>query len=409
MISIRFPSVLHTVRQLPYGLCPLWIEPDGRFALIVKAPKEVILTAQLRQEIKIYLVPGTESDHKLLGLITCFFDDYDEPLCITSPLFEGDAMLEDVRLLLCQDGFDVHMFDGNDRELFAARASVLDGERLRTAFDGGGFPELDIDRVPALLKAMGMWFGQRTPADDAESVTVCFTEHLMPPDIAIIDLSGGDHDFRDIGHGLVIDSLERQDPGPLQERDIAALLRRVFGRDAVFLNPLRADTGKELTDILVVTSDVILLVQAKDSPNTEAALNRSIVRKRSTIRSHIEKGARQLQGALQFVMSGEAKIRRSDGVATIEIGARALRGALVVRELFEDDYKASSAPVLKVIQQTQVPCVLLDYAGMLAMASNLSTSEELINGFDRLHGVAMQHGEFPKPRFLPTQAIDDSC
>ncbi|MDR3483317.1 MAG: hypothetical protein P4M05_00190, partial [Bradyrhizobium sp.] len=344
----------------------------------------------------------------MLGLITCFFDDSDEPLCITSPLFAGDAMLEDVRLLLCQEKFDVHMFDGNDRELFATRACVQDGKRLRTSFESSVFPELDIDKVPALLKAMGAWFGQRTPADDAESFTVRFTKHLMPADIGIIDLSGGDHDFRDIGHSLVVDSLERQDPGPLQERDIAALLRRVFGHDAVLLNPLRADTGKELTDVLVMTSDVILLLQAKDSPNTEVALNRSIVRKRSTIRGHIEKGARQLQGALQFVMSGEARIRRGDGIVAIEIGARALRGALVVRELFDDDYKASSEPVLKVIHQTQVPCVLLDYAGLFAMANNLSTSEQLINGFDRLYGVAVQHGEFPKPRFLPATIIDGS-
>ncbi|MGM5022145.1 hypothetical protein [Tardiphaga sp. 367_B4_N1_1] len=394
------------IRQLPYGLCPLWIEPDGRFALIVKATKEMILTGQLRQEMRIYLAPDTEHNHQLLGLITCFFDDSDEPLCITSPLFAGDEMLEDVRWLLCQEEFDVHMFDGHDRELFATRACVQDGERLKTAFESSGFPELDIDGVPALLKAMGMWFGQRTPADDTEAFTVRFTERLMPPDIGIIDLSGGDHDFRDIGHSLVVDSLERQDPGPLQERDIAALLRRVFGHDAVLLNPLRADTGNELTDVLVMTSDVILLLQAKDSPNTEAALNRSIVRKRSTIQGHIEKGARQLQGALQFVMSGEAQIRRGDGTLAIEIGARALRGALVVRELFDDEYKPSSKPVLKVIHQTQVPCVLVDYAGLFAMARNLSTPEELINGFDRLHAVAVQHGEFPKPRFLPTTIID---
>jgi hypothetical protein len=205
--------VLYTVRQLPYGLCPLWIEPDVRFALIVKAPKEVILTAQLRQEIKIYLVPGTEGDHQLLGLITCFFDDYDEPLCITSPLFEGDAMLEDVSGLLCQEEFDIHMFDGNDRELFAARARVQDAERLRTTFERSVFSEVDINGIPALLKAMGMWFGQRTPADDAEAFTVRFTEHLMPPDIGIIDLSGGDHDFRDIGHGLVVDSLDDKTRG----------------------------------------------------------------------------------------------------------------------------------------------------------------------------------------------------
>ena len=402
MISIRYPSVLETVRQLPYGLCPVWLQREGRFSLMIKAPKEAILTAQLRQEIKIYLVPDVAKLGHAHGLMTCFFDDHDEPLFLASPLFSGDAMLEDVRCLLSQGEFDIHMFDGNDRELLASRASIDDVEQLRGAFSRTLFSPYRRDEIPGLLNAMTTWFGQRLPADDAESFSVRLTEDLMPADMAIIDVSGGVYDFSDIGQKLVIDSLERPDPGPLQERDIAALLRSIFGHEAVLLNPLRADTGNELADVVVATHDLLLLIQAKDSPNTEAALNRPLARKRTTIRSHIDKGARQLQGALQFVRSRGAKIRRGTEAVHFEAGTRALLGAVIVRELFEDEYRACSEPVLKVRDQTQTPCILLDYAGFLAMAKNLSTPVDLIAGFERMHAVAVEHGQFPKPRFLPT-------
>ncbi len=54
---------------------------------------------------------------------------------------------------------------------------------------------------------------------------------------------------------------------------------RAFAADCVFLNPIRDDTGKELADVMCITDDIILVVQAKDSPNTERALRRSIERK----------------------------------------------------------------------------------------------------------------------------------
>jgi hypothetical protein len=401
MISIRYPSVLETVRRLPYGLCPAWLQQEGRFSLVIKAPKEVILTAQLRKEIRIYRVPNAEKADHAHGLMTCFFDDHDEPLFIASPLFAGDGMLDDVRSLLSQGAFDIHMFDGNDRELLASRASIGDVERLRSVFLRTLFSPYRAAEIPAVLKAMTKWFGQRSPADDAESFSVRLTKNLMPADMAIIDVSGGVHDFRDIGQKLVLDSLERPDPGPLQERDIAALLRSIFGHEAVLLNPLRADTGNELADVVVATADLLLLIQAKDSPNTEAVLNRPLARKRAMIRSHIDKGARQLQGALKFVRSNGAMVLRGNDTVQFEAGPRALWGALIVRELFEDEYRACSEPVLEVQEQTQTPCILLDYAGFLAMTKNLSTPTNLIFGLERMHRVAVEHGEYPKPRFLP--------
>ena len=72
-----------------------------------------------------------------------------------------------------------------------------------------------------------------------------------------------------------IQSLEREEPGEFQEQEVARLLWRVFPWTSVIVNPVRVDTGRELCDILVTQPDSILIIQAKDSPNTEASLRRS--------------------------------------------------------------------------------------------------------------------------------------
>ncbi len=163
---------------------------------------------------------------------------------------------------------------------------------------------------------------------------------------------------------------------------------------------MREDSGTELTDVLVVTDKVVLLAQAKDSPNTEASLRRSIDRKRSVIRNHIDKGAKQLRGALTHVLKRETIVLRApSGPRTVDVADRAVVGLVAVREMFDDDYKACSAPVLAVADACEKPCVLLDYAALHLMALRLASPARLINGFYQMFAVAMEHGEFPKPRF----------
>src|SRR5690606_28110417 len=122
--------------------------------------------------------------------------------------------------------------------------------------------------------------------------------NLYPDDLLVIDTNPEAYDFNGAEGNPAVTSLERQEPGAFQERDIVAFLKRAFPADAIFLNPVRLDTGREFSDVLCLTDDVLLVVQAKDSPNTEAALRRDINRKRAVIRSHIEKASLQLRGAL---------------------------------------------------------------------------------------------------------------
>lgn len=399
MFSLDHPEILSHLGQLIYGFQPVQF-PDGRFSLIIKAGKEFILTARINNGFKIYLVPDMDVPGQSLGFMTAFFDDHDEPLVLFTPLYAGDDMLRDLVGALGQDSFDLFFFDEHDRELMGTRSHVLDIGRFRTAIAETRFPTLDMDDLAAAYEAMGGWFGLRTAEDDDGAFVVELGERLYADDMVIIDARDDAYDFQGSDGLVMMTSLERDEPGAFQERDIVTLLRRAFPGEAIFLNPMREDSGTELTDVLVVTDEVVLVVQAKDSPNTEASLRRLIDRKRAVIRSHIDKGAKQLRGALTHILERDPLVLRTpDGPRTVDVADRAIVGLVVVREMFDDDYKACSVPVLAVAGACEQPCVLLDYAALHLMALRLSSPARLINGLYQMFAMAMEHGEFPKPRF----------
>lgn len=401
LFSVEFPQILAHLGELAYGLQPVRVPPDGRLCLIIKINKEAILTTRLNRQIKIYLIPDVHSPGRAHGCITAFFDDHDEPLVICSPLFAEDALARDLGLLLGQGVFNLYFFDEHDRELLGVSARLAEADRFGATWNGCRLSMFDLARVPDMLNAMHDWFAYRTASDDAAAFTVHLESELYPADFVFIDARPEATDYRGAGADAAVNSLEREEPGAYQERDIARLLRRAFAGDCVFLNPIRDDTGKELADVMCITDDIILVVQAKDSPNTERALRRSIERKRATIRAHIEKGAAQLRGAMTYILEREAiVIRDNDDPQTLAVGDRLICGLIVVREMFDDDYRACSIPVLAAAQACEAPAVLLEYAALHVMALRLPSPARLMNGLIQLFEVALQKGEYPKPRFL---------
>ena len=289
------------------------------------------------------------------------------------------------------------------------RAHVEDVKRSGATLDSTRFSNFELSEVEGTLQAMEDWFGRRTADDDGRAFTIQFEGVLYPDDLMIIDARPTVYDFRGAEHHLSVTSLERDEPGAFQERDIVRLLRRAFLGQSIFLNPVRTETGTELADILCLTDEVLVLVQAKDSPNNEATLRRIIDRKRGVIRAHIEKGARQLQGDLSYVTTREKlALSTSSGAHTLAVAGRLICGLVVVREMFDYDYGPCSVPVLAVARTCGAPCVLLDYAAMHVMTQHLRSPTRLLNGFYQLFESAWENGEYPKPRFIgpPGNAVE---
>ncbi len=127
------------------------------------------------------------------------------------------------------------------------------------------------------------------------------------------------------------------------------------------------------------------LVQAKNSPNNEAMLRRSLNRKRSAIRKHIKKGSDQLYGALSYVREREElEFYTTSGIHRQVISKRSFFGLIIVREMFDDDHLFCSKSVLNVARKLNTPCVLLDYSAIHAMTLNLGSSKKLLSSHVKL-------------------------
>jgi hypothetical protein len=225
-----------------------------------------------------------------------------------------------------------------------------------------------------------------------------------------MDIKEKFHGFNDSERSIAATSLARDgDPGPMQERDIALMMKRLFDKQCLYINPFRVDTERELTDILVVTDRTMLFIQAKDSPNTGDILRRSMDRKRKTIQSHIQKPSNQLRGALTYARDNDGiTIKISDEIITIPITGKQMVGLIIVREMFDDDYPACSVPVLEVVRALELPIALLDYQQLHLLTQNLKTPARFVNGLYRILDVALKNEQFPKSVWsgLPSDKSD---
>jgi len=241
-------------------------------------------------------------------------------------------------------------------------------------------------------------FAYRTVIEDDDAFTIHLGERLYDDDLAIIDARDESTGFQTIESPISITTLEREgSPGSMQERDIAQLMARMFTADQIFLNPFRIDTDREITDVLVVSENYLIFIQAKDSPNTEKILSRKIQRKRETIRAHISKATKQIRGALSYAQTNnEMVLKGNDENISIPTTGKQLVGLVIVKELFDDEYIECSAPILKVIRDLEVPIALLDFSQLHTLTHNFSNSDELIDGLYNMVDIALENDQFPK-------------
>ena len=376
-LSVTSPKIVDALMDFPGGLWPVRRRDDSRMILIVKAAQEMALTAKLREGFCFYLVPVRAGAATTYGLITAFFDDSDEPLTISTPLFD-DEITRDFLSLLSSDSFHVHFFDENNRELLGFRAENPDANRFRAFADTIHFVSPSLAHGRQLLDGMQLWFTDRFPSDDNAAFAIQMREQMFPDSLA-------EH----------IDN-----PGDFNEPDIAAALHRAFSREQVLLNPVRADNGREFVDVLVITPKTLLLIQAKDSPGTESVLTRNLHRKRATASKHISNAAGQLKGSINHLKSND-DIEVIDGEKrrTVSLSGREVFGIIIVKEVFDPDRPDCSPPVLTVSRETSIPCLLLDHSEFHQMTFFQSTEDILVQALREIFSVADQRGVFPRSRF----------
>ena len=398
MITLKYPALVRELTQYPGGLFPAQTLGGPRNILVVKCLKEMILAAKMLREFKFYLVPLDADGVSTYGLVTAFFDDFSEPLVIRTPLLD-DELGNGIIDLLCSRSFDIHFFDEHDREFLGYRVNNGSAD---TFSPSRGKIRLASSRYvpsPKIDDQMAILFSNRNSEDDDNALVVELGEELFPSDIIIWDARPEANSYQGRKHDMFT-ALERENPGLFSELDIVKFLSRVFESEQIFLNPLRADNGKEFVDVMVVTPNHLLLIQAKDSPNTEETLRRPIERKIATVIKHLKKATAQLRGSIAYVDSNDPFIvqcgntRHSIAAADLEVVSVAL-----VKELFDTEYKSYSQIAFEVLDGTGVSCIIQDYSQFHYLTYHRRTEESFFDTLDAVMIFAIRHNEFPRSRF----------
>lgn len=367
-----------TLDDFKGGLLPAYDAGADQAVLIVKAMKEFAVTARLRKRFHIYLVPLRAGDVDTFGLLAAFFDDHDEPLTIWTPLFDDDLTPEFLRVLSL-DSFDTHFFDEHNRKLVGFRAKNPDAARFRDIVKSMRLAPSTLEFARQFYDDTITWFGERTTAEDDVSFRIELLETLPP------------------------DNLHEQDqtsPGDMNEGDIETGLHRAFSIDQVHRNPMRADNAREFVDVLVSADRSVLLIQAKDSPATEATLDRTVDRKKAVSKKHVRKATSQLKGSIDYLGSGGSIDIISDGQPwELSISGRQVVGLVIVKELFDHERSDCSRLVLSVFEETGVPCLLLDYGEFQELTFFRLSEESFVATLKQTFEAALDHDTFPRSRF----------
>lgn len=403
MLTVLHPSILHSVLEYPGGLLPVRLEENGRLLLIVKVSKECILTAQMKGGFSFYLAPLPTTSGLTVALVTAFFDDGDEPLIIRTPLFD-EPLGADLLELLTYDEFEVYFFDEHGREWMSHRTSVHDKGSLIATGKKFGLLTYHPQTLDSVYENLEVWFGSRTSEDDANAIKVVFEEELSPPNIALIDARLDEHDYHGSG-GISHFSLERENPGYFQERDIVAGLKRVFHGEQIALNPMRRDNSKEFVDVLVMNHTHLLLVQAKDSPNTSSSLSRTIDRKRRTSHSQIEKAVKQAKGAAAYAhRHNNLELRVDKEHLDINMVNKKVVSLVVVQEMFTDEGD-SFVSRYREMKEFGDLFVMLDYNAFNAFCHEFTDEYQLLNVFADYSEKVLAGGIWIDPRTYVLDAI----
>lgn len=405
MLTVLNPAILRSVLEYPGGLLPARQKETGKLLLIVKVQKEYILAARMKSGFSFYLAPLPSTSGLTVALATAFFDDGDEPLVIKTPLFD-EPLGKDLLELLTYDEFEVYFFDEHGREWMSHRTSVHDKGSLIATGEEFSLLTYHPQTVNSIYENLETWFGYRTAEDDANAIKAVFEEELSPPDIFILDARHDDHDYYGSG-GFSHSSLERENPGYSQERDIVAGLKRAFRGEQLALNPMRRDNRKEFVDVLAINHTHLLLVQAKDSPNTEVSLSRTIDRKRRTSHSQIEKGVKQARGAAAYARGHQnLELSIDKDQFDIDVDGKKVVSLVVVQEMFTDEGDTFVARYREMEGSGDV-FVMLDYAAFNAFCHEFPDEQQLLNAFADYSAKILAEGIWIDPRTYVLEFIQE--
>lgn len=396
MLSLHNPEIKNVLEQHEIGLLPIKTNED-KLILIVKLSKEALLAMKTCNGFKLSFVEYEFKGARAHALLTLIYDIPDEPLSLTSTLYDVEHSRNLIELL-SQEEFQVYGFDEHNREFFGQLVKIDNIERFQELKKELILRARQPDSEFDFEYIVNACYHTSKDKNAQNTFSVDFTSPVYPEFSHFIDTTNLISTPSSELHPLYY-SLVRKEPGDQQELDIYLLMERIFPNDEIFLNPIRLDNGEEFSDILVITEEHALIVQAKDSPNMASSLSTSIDRKKSKTLSHLDKAARQLTGAINHAKQNKTlKFKLDNKVIEVELLDRKLVGLAVVKELFDEDRPAYMDKLIKPFESTETPCSALSYMDLHYYSCHVD-GNLFFDVLDRTHSEGVKRGLLLKTKF----------
>ncbi len=397
-LCTKYPELWATAVRYPTGLSVLTVPGEIRPTLLIKLPHQFLLTARMNRGFKVYVSPIQLDEISTIGLISAFMDDEDCPLSVWTSLDPG----ADAQALLRAFRFgyiNIRMVDEHDREILAYQATVEIPLESRVRMDVAKFYEATHDLDHAMAEFARTWFSARLIEDDLQAISVRFEAPMYAEDRKFKDERPELFKFHGSA-GFSEVSLVRLEPGQFQEVDIILLLQRIFSPEQIYHAPRRVNDGEEICDVLVITDEFCLVVQAKDSPNTETMLTKSLERKRAKAKSQLHEGCNQIAGAIgYFRRVRPLRFTIDDREQKIDMGHRDILSLVVVRERFDYDFMDYSTRLMALHQKIDLPCLGVGYGELIELCTYCEGPDGLRSAYMQLFYDALNTGVFKRMRF----------
>jgi hypothetical protein len=401
------PTLWAEALNYPYGIHVVYPAASSTPLLVVKLTQQYLLTARMNRGFKIYVVPVDTPEGSTIGLLTAFFEDADEPLTVWTPLSPDDDPTDNILSVLKTKRLTVRLFDEHDRELLGYEATIDLPLVPRVRLEHVKLLEFTHDLAHLMHEQGEHWFGARVAQDDQEAISINFVRPLYEENRRYKDDRPDLFKFNG-AKGLADVRLEKDEPGQFQEIDIVLLLQRVFKPESIYRSPRRNYDNEEITDVIVITDKLCLLVEAKDSPNTERQLGNRLDRKRATTKKHLNKACNQLSGAIGYLDRTRPLIMRMpEGDVVIDLGKRNVLSLAVVRELFLPDYPEYSEQLYELHDDIGIPCAALDYGELVQYTTICNSEDAFVGAYFEVFNKALERKGFPRLRFGVRDLFDE--
>lgn len=170
----------------------------------------------------------------------------------------------------------------------------------------------------------------------------------------------------------------------------------VLSQSQIYHSPLRTTDREEICDVLVVTDDRLLIIQAKDSPNIERIAKQKLSRKQANAMTAFKKAVGQVRGAHSYIKAGKGTLRYilNGEEYSIDIGQRELFAITIIKEVFERESEEYAKVLNALMVERGIPCYVISYGMFYELCYRVHNpdkffqfSEEMVESIEHLRDL----------------------